>query len=197
MPVDMSRAVDEGGDVARRPSSPPDVRQNGAPTPHERADFVARRLEQFIRDNRTVERGVNFRRWQDMARIELANAIEDAELNSRRDDVATKRFLFVAASSLITIGFWGVAFSWGRVGYLAAATICLFAAFGLFAVALEWPLRRTMKRMARRKRGAALGRTEDLNGRIRQMERELRHEAQELEKAVERARKAKGEVPES
>lgn len=164
------------------------------PTPQERADFVARRLEQFIRDNRTADRGVNFRRWQDMARVEITNAIEDTELDNRQDDALTKRFLFVAASSLITIGFWGVAFAWGRAGYLAAATICILAAIALFGAVLEWPLRKTLKRRARRRRGAALGRIEDLNGRIRQMERELRREERALEQAVQTARRSKRET---
>ena len=56
----------------------------GNPTAQERADFVTRRLEQFIRDNRTAERGVNFRQWQAMARAEIINAIEDAELDAQK-----------------------------------------------------------------------------------------------------------------
>ncbi len=161
----------------------------GNPTAQERADFVTRRLEQFIRDNRTIDRGVNFRQWQAMARAEIVNAIQDAELDAQKDDVVTKRLLFIAASSLVTIGFWGVAFAWGQIGYLVAAIICGLAALLLFAFALEWPIRRAVKRHARRRRGVALGRIEDLNGRIRQMERELKREAKILDGRLQAARR--------
>jgi hypothetical protein len=158
------------------------------PTAQERADFVTRRLEQFIRDNRTIDRGVNFRQWQAMAQAEIVNAIQDAELDAQKDDVVTKRLMFIAAASLVTVGFWGVAFAWGRVGYMSAALICGLAALALFAGALEWPIRRAVKRHARRRRGAALGRIEDLNARIRQMERELKREEKALEERLASAR---------
>ena len=49
------------------------------PTPHERADLIVRRLENFIREGRTEDGGINFRKWQEMAVLEVANAIRDAE----------------------------------------------------------------------------------------------------------------------
>ena len=45
------------------------------PTPHERADLVVRRLEDFIRKGRTEDGGINFRKWQEMAAVEVADAI--------------------------------------------------------------------------------------------------------------------------
>ena len=33
------------------------------PTPDERAEYVIRRLEQFIRDGRTVDEGMSFKIW--------------------------------------------------------------------------------------------------------------------------------------
>ena len=166
-------------------------RADDEPTPGERADFVTQRLEQFIRDNRTVERGVNFRRWQAMARVEIANAIADTELASQQDDVVTKRWLFIVASTLVTIGFWGVALSWGKVGYVAAAIVMGIAGLALFSIAAEWRLRKGFRRHARRKRGEALGRIEGLSARIRQMERELKKEAKLLEKELKATQQAR------
>ena len=119
----------------------------------------------------------------------VAHEIDDAELDAQKDDVVTKRLMFIAASSLVTVGFWGVAFAWGRVGYLAVAVVCGLAALALFGGALEWPIRRAVKRHARRRRGVALGRIEDLNARIRQMERELKREEKTLQDRLQSVRR--------
>lgn len=186
--TDQPAVWQEAEDGANGSARPIPAVLEGNPTAQERADFVTRRLEQFIRDNRTIDRGVNFRQWQAMAHAEIVNAIQDAELDAQKDDVVTKRLMFVAASSLVTIGFWGVAFAWGQVGYMAAALVCGLAALVLFAYALEWPVLRAVKRHARKRRGTALGRIEDLNARIRQMERELKREAKTLEERLRAAR---------
>ena len=175
--------------AADGPADPAGAPADGNPTALERADFVARRLEQFIRDNRTIDRGVNIRHWQAMARAEIVNAIEDAEADAQNDEAVTKRLMFIAASSLVTVGFWGVAFAWGRVGYLAVAVVCGLAALALFVGALETPIRRAAKRHARRRRSLGLGRIEDLNGRIRHMERELKREEKILEARLQAARR--------
>lgn len=175
--------------AADGPADPSGAPADGNPTALERADFVARRLEQFIRDNRTIDRGVNIRQWQAMARAEIVNAIEDAQADAQKDDAVTKRLMFIAASSLVTVGFWGVTFAWGRVGYLAVAVVCGLAALALFVGALETPIRRAAKRRARRRRSLGLGRIEDLNGRIRHMERELKREEKILEARLQTARR--------
>ena len=38
------------------------VSQQNNPTPHERADLIVRRLENFIRKGRTEDGGINFRK---------------------------------------------------------------------------------------------------------------------------------------
>ena len=40
------------------------VSQQKNPTPHERADLIVRRLENFIREGRTEDGGINFRKWR-------------------------------------------------------------------------------------------------------------------------------------
>ena len=57
------------------------------PTPHERADLIVRRLENFIRKGRTEDGGINFRKWQEMAVLEVANAIRDAEKYLSSDQI--------------------------------------------------------------------------------------------------------------
>ena len=71
----------------RKPTNPPPKPDKGAlpekvggnPAPEERADFVVRRLEQFIRDGRTMAEGM-LSKWQEMAQVEIANAIVESEV---------------------------------------------------------------------------------------------------------------------
>ncbi len=92
----------------------PDLPEN--PTPEDRATYVVLRLEQFIRDGRTLDEGMSFRKWQAMALTEIAANIAEAQNEVTRDDPVTNRLLFTTASALITIGFWGTAVSINKVG---------------------------------------------------------------------------------
>ena len=47
--------------------------ESSRPSPEQRADFVVKRLEQFIREGRTVGEGMSLKQWMDMARYEIAN----------------------------------------------------------------------------------------------------------------------------
>ena len=166
--------------------APPDALMDGQPSPEERAHFVVKRLEQFIRDGRTVAQGMSFRQWQAMARIEIANAIIAAENIRQEDDVVTKRFLFVAASALVTIGFWGTLLAFDRVSYLPVAIICGGAGFCLFAFAAEWRIRKGLKVRRSEKRATSIRKVEDLNRRIKRMQKQLEDEAKALENALEK-----------
>ena len=154
-------------------------REDGTPKPEERARFVVMRLAQFIRDGRTLAEGMPFRQWQQMAEVEITNAVIDAENSRQKDDVVTKRFLFTIAAALVTIGFWGTAFAFDKASYAAVGLVCGAAGFALFAVAGEWRLRKFWRRRKARRRAASLVRVADLMRRIRAMERELdkRHKA--------------------
>ena len=154
-------------------------REDGTPKPEERARFVVMRLAQFIRDGRTLAEGMPFRQWQQMAEVEITNAVIDAENSRQKDDVVTKRFLFTIAASLVTIGFWGIVFAFDRASYAAVGLVFGAAGFALFAVAGEWRLRKFWRRRKARRRAASLSRVADLMRRIRAMERELkaRHKA--------------------
>jgi uncharacterized protein YlxW (UPF0749 family) len=156
------------------------------PTPEERADYLVKRMEQFIREGSTVAEGMSFRQWQAMAKVEIANVIADAENSVQKDDVVTKRLLFVAAAAMITIGFWGTAVSLHKVGYLAAAIVCGISGLVLLGVAGEWRFRKWDKRRRAKKRTKTLARVEDLNRRIKKLERELEDEAEGLEKELKK-----------
>ncbi len=161
-----------------------DPGDGGNPSPEERADFVIRRLEQFIRDGRTIAEGMSFKQWQEMARVEVSKAIIDAENSVQRDDVVTKRLLFCIASAFVTIGFWGTAFAFDKTSYLLTAIVCGLAGFWLMAIAGEWRIRKFVKRRSVDKRAKIMRRVESLTRRIRKMEIELKDEAKVLEKVL-------------
>lgn len=154
------------------------------PTPEERALYIVLRLEQFIREGRTIDEGMSFRQWQAMSQVEIANHLAEVEVRRQKDDVVTKRLLFTAAAALVTIGFWGTAVSLHRIAYLTGALVMVAAGLFLMGVACEWRFRKFWKRREAKKRRTRLGRIESLNRRIKRMERELDKEASALEKEL-------------
>jgi hypothetical protein len=142
------------------------------PTPEQQADYLVRKLEQTIRDNRTV-RGMSFATWQSIAREEITNAMRDVERRFRRDERLLARGMLVGAAALVTIGFWGVMVaadrSWGTV----AAMAVLFAVGALLVVAAQWGLNRATGEWAKAARKERLGHIEDLDRRIKRMEAEM------------------------
>lgn len=162
----------------------PDLPENASP--EDRATYIVLRLEQFIRDGRTIDEGMSFRKWQAMALTEIAANIAEAQNDVVRDDPVTNRLLFTTASALITIGFWGTAVSINKVGYIAAALVCGFAGLVLLAVAGEWQWTRFWRKRQAGKRKLRLGRIESLNRKIKKLESELEKEAEQLEKALKK-----------
>lgn len=165
----------------------PKVSRDGNPTPDERADFVVRRLEQFIREGRVAGEGMSLRQWQDMARGEIANAILEADLDRRHDATVSKRLLFTLGAAFTTLGFWGALWALGQVYYLISAVVCGLAGIVMLAVSAEWTVRRAYKRNTIAMRADTIRRVESLTRRIRRMERQLKDEADRLEKNVAKA----------
>src|SRR3990167_4438821 len=122
--------------------------KGGHPTPEQRAEFVLKRLEQFIRDGRTISEGMNFKQWQDMARSEIAGAIVEAEQTYQDDYIVTRRLLFTIASATVTIGFWGTVMAFQKASFLVGAIIFGITGVWLYAVIGEWPLRKYFRRRA-------------------------------------------------
>ncbi len=156
------------------------------PSPEQRADFVVKRLEQFIREGRTLAEGMNLKQWQDMARFEIANAVRAAENVHRDKAVVSRRLLFTVAASLVTIGFWGTLFAFDKIHYLVVAIIFGLTGIVLLAVVGEWRLMKYFRRHQSRQRQQAIYRVEDLTRRIRRMEKELKAESRALQSKLKR-----------
>jgi len=156
-------------------------------TAEDRADYIVARLEQFIRDGRKDEQGMSFDKWKQMARSEIAIAIAEAEMSQSYDELHSKRVLFVAAASMITIGFWGAVTSMGKLDYMVGAGVCGLAGVVLLLAVGNWRFRSWAERKRARKRREILGRIESLNKRIKRLEKELEQEADEYEDLVKKA----------
>lgn len=142
------------------------------PTPEQQADYLVRKLEQTIRDNRTV-RGMSFATWQAIAREEIANAIRSAERKYVVHDRSVGRLMLVASSALVTIGFWGAVVAVDRAYGGPAALAALGAGLALFVVGADWGIKRLSARWAKKKRNERLAHIEDLDRRIKRLENEL------------------------
>lgn len=164
-----------------------DERLNPNPTPEERADFVVKRLEQFIRDGRTIAEGMSLSKWQEMARVEIANAVASSEIDQIDDDKVTKRLLLTIGAGLTTIGFWGALWAYDKVSYVVSAFVCGAAGLIMIGIALEWRMRKAVKNHKVKTRKKALRRCEDLTKRIKKMEQELQKELERKEKKLAKA----------
>ncbi len=154
------------------------------PTPEQQAAYLVRKLEQTIRDNRTVK-GMSFRTWQAIAMEEIVNALRSAEKRRRVNDQTVNRLILVAASSLVTIGFWGAMVAVNSAYGGIAATITLVAGAALFLVTADWGVKRLMGDYAKHKRVERLGHIEDLDKRIKRMERDMTKKADRLKEKME------------
>lgn len=154
------------------------------PTPEQQADYLVRKLEQTIRDNRTVK-GMSFRTWQSIAREEIVNALRSWEKRHADHDRAVNRVLVVGAASLVSIGFWGAVVAVDRAYGGIAALVALVAGAALFFVTAEWGISRLGRNWVRRKRIERLGNIEDLDRRIKRMEESLRKKHERLKERME------------
>ena len=158
------------------------------PTPQQRADYLVRKLEQYIREERTV-RGVSFRDWQTMARNEFANSFaeSDQRREAMRQDITMRRLLLVAAVTLVTIGFWGGVMALDQSRNWIAALILLGAGTILLFYVGDFGVRRLWTRHVAKERKQRFERIENFDRQLRQLEAEIR---QKLKRKEAEARKA-------
>lgn len=154
------------------------------PTPEQQADYLVRKLEQTIRDNRTVK-GMSFRTWQAIAREEIANAIGAAEKRHADHDRTISRALLIGAASLISIGFWGAVVAVDRTFGGLASLVSLGAGACLVFVAADWGIKRAGAGWSNRKRAERLANIENLDRRIKRMEQALRKKEERLKEKME------------
>ncbi|MEK7244652.1 MAG: hypothetical protein AAB223_01380 [Pseudomonadota bacterium] len=145
------------------------------PSPEERADFIVKRLEEFIREKKTPE-GMNFKHWQALCKAEIASAIAAAAKEQNRGDATLKRVLFTGAAALVTVGFWGMAVSLGRADYLLAGAVCLVAGIVFLGFVGEWRFSRWQDRRRTRERMETLARVGDLDKRLKALEKDREKE---------------------
>ena len=160
------------------------------PTPEQRAEYIMMRLEQFIREGRSVGEGMSFKQWQAMAKTEIAVAVAAAQNEVQKDDPVTRRLLFMTAACLTTIGFWGTAVSLHKTAYLAGALVCAGAGILLLICAGEWRFRKWRRKKDAQLRIERLANIEALNKRIKGLERALEKEEKMLEKKLKKTRTA-------
>ncbi len=156
------------------------------PSPDERAEFVVLRLEQFIREGRTDNEGMSFKTWRSMAKGNISNAISEAELVQESEKIIPSRLLFTLAGALVTIGFWGTAFSMQNVSLLAAGITCGLAGLVLLAVGVEWRFRKWNNKRKAINRKNMLVRINGINHRIKKLESILKKEEKALNERLEK-----------
>lgn len=160
------------------------------PTPAQRAEFIVRKLEQFIREGKN-QRGMSFKTWQAMARAELTNSFAEQEkrMIRRHGDLLIKRLIVTIAAALVTIGFWGVVMSVDRNFGGLAAMIMFGSGLLLLAVGLEVGVRRVVSSIRTQSRLRGLDRIANYDDQLKLLETALwrklkktREHAVELEK---------------
>jgi hypothetical protein len=154
------------------------------PTPEQQAQYLVRKLEQTIRDNRTVK-GMSFRTWQAIALEEITNAMKAVEKRQVVHDQTINRLVLVAASSLVTIGFWGAMVAVNSAYGGVAAIITLVAGAALFFVTADWGIKRLSADYNKHKRAERLAHIEDLDKRIKRMEHDMKKKAEWLKDKME------------
>lgn len=144
-----------------------------SPTPEQRADYLIRKLENFIREGKS-ERGMSFKTWQALARAELANAFTDFErqLLKSRQDATGKRLVLVGVATIVTVGFWGTAVTIDRrFGDLAAQIFIGAALLGVVVLA-EMFFRRMANRYRTIARAKRFERIDDFDKQLKRLETE-------------------------
>ena len=91
---------------------------DGYTNAEERALEVVRQLDRFIREGRTPGKGMNYNQWQELALMEITNAVRDAEKIVRVREHHNLRLVFTVVS-------WGpFAFAiWTVIGLIMLITV--------------------------------------------------------------------------
>ena len=164
----------------------PPSKSEGRAAPEERARYVVKMLEFFIRDRRSKTLGgMSFNEWQGLAQREVIEAIEDAEASFHQYDRTLDRVIIVIAAAVTTIGFWGAVISLDDARYHLGAWIILAAGLVLFATVFGWFGLRAARRYKDRRRTNIWGRSIDIDRKIRKLEYLLEAREKALKKEVE------------
>lgn len=156
--------------MANQPKKTKPAKPPFGPSPEERADFIVKRLEEFIREKKSPE-GMNFKQWQALCKAEIASAIAAAVKEQTGGDATLKHVLFTGAAALVTVGFWGMAVSFGRADYLIAGIVCFVVGIAFLGFLGEWSYSRWQNKRRARDRMETLIRVGDLDKRLKALEK--------------------------
>lgn len=157
------------------------------PTPEEHAALLVRKLEDAIRAGKSGARGMSFKAWQEVARVEIANAIRDVQARQERDEQLIRRLILGVVAAVSTVGFWGGVVAFDRSMTKMALGIGLVVGALALLFATEWWLRGSIRRGRAKSRNAGLQRIATLERQIKQMERIKEKKLEALKKDVEEA----------
>lgn len=154
--------------------------------PEEKAEVVVTKLERFIRDHRTLSRGVSFRKWQDLAKNEIADLLKEQQSEQAREHRYVEKTLMVVGTGLATIGVWGTALALAMAPDRVLAGVLsllggLITLWGVGALGLRTPFKQFQAEGARQ----ALGRIRTINKEVRELEHQLKKRKKALEKELD------------
>jgi hypothetical protein len=138
----------------------------------QRAEYMIRQLENFIREKRT-DKGLSFKTWQTLAHAELSNAFlehERALLKTRQDRLG-RRILLIGSSSVVTIGFWGMVMIVDHHFGLLAAAILTAAGVTLAFIGGELATRKLISHYRDRSREKSFERIREFDDQVKRLEK--------------------------
>jgi len=156
------------------------------PTPDQRAETVIKQLEMFIREGRSTQGGMNFRKWQDMARVEIVHAILEDEKDWRENDNFLTKVLAVAASGIITVGMWGTVMAFSNSPNKTLEGMVLFAGGMMFMGAMSgYFVWRAYRRYKSQRRDERLERIRSMDWKLKKLDKMLANRVKDMEEAVQ------------
>lgn len=157
------------------------------PTPEQQADYLVRKMEQTIRDNRTVQ-GMSFATWQTIARTEITNVLRESERRLIVNDRTIVRLTLVATTAAVTVGFWGTLVVVNRTFGVVADVITMVAGAVLFYAAANYGIWRASIAYGKHKRRERLSNIQELDRSIKVMENTMQKKRDQLKEKMEEIR---------
>lgn len=161
-------------------------RSGSSPTPEERAEIIVTRLERYIRDHRTLSRGVSFRKWQELAKNEIIAMAREMETQHERDHRWLDRALMVFGAGLATVGVWGTALALAAApNRTVAAVLTVLGGLVILYMVGALGLRSPLKRFQMSSTRAAIGRIRTFHKQVKDLEDGLKKRRKALERDLD------------
>ncbi|MCW9034862.1 MAG: hypothetical protein OQK35_00870 [Alphaproteobacteria bacterium] len=162
------------------------------PTPDERAEVIIKQLEMFIREGRSEKGGMNFRKWQEMARVEIVHAILEDEKDWRENDNFVTKVLAMAASGVITVGMWGTVLAFSNSPNKTLEGIAFFAGGMLLMGSLSsYFVWKAFRRYKANRREGRLANIKSLDWKLKKLDKLLADRVKDMEDSAKEMVKQK------